>query len=476
MNDTSDNRNCEKETQLNSKRSFENDLQNNQNCETISQENPKGIEQEEKDFEQQGEANLQKEIAVDTETKTVEPSSETVPSTVNSIEKSEEAQYSCSYTPPYYVPNFTVVSPEAEITKKKKHRSVAWICAIVALSILFSFAAGSLVGYRFLDWNHRWFPDVDENLTIIKNDGSIKVNEAVGSTGYSNLSVSEVVNIVADTVVEITTSQVTTDIFYNSYVTSGAGSGVLIGENEAENKSYIITNYHVIDGADQIVVRLRNGKEYEAIALCGDADFDIAVLTISVGGLSYATLGSSKNLQVGEEVVAIGNPLGQLGGTVTDGIISALDRNVIIDHHRMTLLQTNAAINPGNSGGGLFNMAGELIGIVNAKQSQTGIEGLGFAIPIDVAWDVAEDMIQYGYVTGKLQLGFEMKDYVSTNLFVDSHIPLEYEAVLFLTVRLGKVEVGIVVGSIAGTVHKLKITVCSASVKLLKHSLGLMST
>lgn len=277
------------------------------------------------------------------------------------------------------------------------------------LALLLAFSVGGLLGYRFSDWENPWFSKDSNDLTVIKNDGSIKVNEEVGSTGYSNLSVSEVVNVVADSVVEITTSQVTTDIFYNSYVTSGAGSGVLIGENEEQTISYIITNYHVIDGADKIIVRLRNGSEYEATALCGDADFDIAVLTISAGDLSYATLGSSKSLRVGEEVVAIGNPLGQLGGTVTDGIISALDRDVIIDHHRMTLLQTNAAINPGNSGGGLFNMAGELIGIVNAKQAQTGIEGLGFAIPIDVAWNVAEDMIQYGYVTGKLEMGFEIE-------------------------------------------------------------------
>jgi serine protease Do len=114
-------------------------------------------------------------------------------------------------------------------------------------------------------------------------------------------------------------------------------------------------------------------------------------------------------MKVGQDVVAIGNPLGELGGTVTNGIISALDRQVIVDGHPMTLLQTNAAINPGNSGGGLFNMAGELIGIVNAKQSETGIEGLGFAIPIDVAWKKASDLMQYGYVTGKILLEFSVE-------------------------------------------------------------------
>ena len=118
-----------------------------------------------------------------------------------------------------------------------------------------------------------------------------------------------------------------------------------------------------------------------------DAEKDVALIKINASGLRAATLGSSRDVSVGQQVVAIGNPLGTLGGTVTDGIISALDRTIIIDGHSMTLLQTNAAINPGNSGGGLFNHSGELIGIVNAKQAETGVEGLGFAIPIDIAWE-----------------------------------------------------------------------------------------
>lgn len=250
------------------------------------------------------------------------------------------------------------------------------------------------------------FPEADE-MTIIKNDGSIKVNEKVGSTGYQDLTVSGVVALVSNSVVEITTTQVETDSYFGNYVTSGAGSGVLI---DAGGNGYIITNNHVIDGADRIVVRLTDGTEYEAALLGGDEDYDIAVLKIEATGLPYATMGSSASLTVGEEVVAIGNPLGKLGGTVTNGIISALDRRITVDGHQMTLLQTNAAINPGNSGGGLFNMAGELIGIVNAKQADTGIEGLGFAIPIDIAWAAAEDIIAHGYVTGKPNVGFEVAE------------------------------------------------------------------
>ena len=223
-------------------------------------------------------------------------------------------------------------------------------------------------------------------MNVIKNDGTINVTEQLGSTGYTDsLSISQVVELVADTVVEITTTNVVTDRFYGQYVTSGAGSGVIISEN-----GYIITNNHVIDGAQRIYVRLTDGSEFEAKLIGGDAEKDIALIKINATGLKAAVMGSSKSLVVGQEVVAIGNPLGSLGGTVTDGIISALDRTVVVDGHQMTLMQTNAAINPGNSGGGLFNRAGELIGIVNAKQSDTGIEGLGFAIPIDIAWDAAK--------------------------------------------------------------------------------------
>ena len=169
----------------------------------------------------------------------------------------------------------------------------------------------------------------------------------------------------------------------------GAGSGVIISEN-----GYIITNHHVIEGAGAITVRLTNGCEYAAGVVGSDPDGDIALIKIDATDLCAATIGSSKSVVVGQQVLAIGNPLGTLGGTVTDGIISALDRKIPIDGVEMTLLQTNAAINPGNSGGGLFNRSGELIGIVNAKRAETGVEGLGFAIPVDIAWEIALQIAQ----------------------------------------------------------------------------------
>lgn len=331
-------------------------------------------------------------------------------------------QYSCSYMPPYDAPHFSIALQADSKKEKSKGLRGSFVALLLTLSLLISVVGGG-IGYVIMEQINQLVGVVgdsnqdgqsgdgvaeDGTITIIKNDGSIKVNEVVGSTGYSNLTVSEVVALVADSVVEITTAQ---RVLNGSYVTSGAGSGVIIGSINRDGYlgSIVITNHHVIDGADGITVRLTNGKEYTATLIAeGDEDYDIAVLAIQATGLSAAKLGSSANLIVGEEVVAIGNPLGELGGTVTNGIISALDRQVIVEGHRMTLLQTNAAINPGNSGGGLFNMAGELIGIVNAKQSETGIEGLGFAIPIDVAYATAKDLIDYGYVTGKLKLDFKI--------------------------------------------------------------------
>lgn len=241
---------------------------------------------------------------------------------------------------------------------------------------------------------------------MVKNDGS--VNVTIGSTGHTNLTKSEVVALVADAVVEITTATVQ---YNGNYVASGAGSGVVIAQSD--EYAYIVTNYHVIEGASSANVILTDKTVIPAEYLDGDVNYDIAMIRIKTNKkFPKIVCGSSKDLKVGEDVLAIGNPLGQLGGTVTDGIISALNREVTIENVKMTLLQTSAAVNPGNSGGGLFNMAGELIGIVNAKKLAEGIEGLGFAIPIDIVHDKLVEIIENGYIHGRASLGIET-EYVS---------------------------------------------------------------
>ena len=229
---------------------------------------------------------------------------------------------------------------------------------------------------------------------------------AAESEVYSTTA--EVVKQVADTVVEISTETVTTN-FGRQYIISGAGSGVLVGS--AGQDHYIVTNNHVIEGAGEITVRTRAGEEYSAELVSTDDAADIAIVAIaSSEALPLAVWGDSDALQIGETVIAIGNPLGNLGGTVTQGILSATGRKISVGDYSMTLLQTDAAINPGNSGGGLFNMRGQLIGIVNAKTSEEGIEGLCFAIPANSARASYEDLLTYGYIRGRVTLGLNLAE------------------------------------------------------------------
>ncbi len=240
---------------------------------------------------------------------------------------------------------------------------------------------------------------------LVKNSNDALIGSANGSAGDHKQSLIATAAAVKDSVVEITT---TTTSYHG--ISAGAGSGVIIHED-----GIIVTNNHVIEGCDNIYVRLTNGDTYVATLRGTNEDGDIAIIKITPQAgkpLTVASLGYSKALALGEEVIAIGNPLGELGGTVTNGIISALEREISVDGVKMTLLQTNAAINSGNSGGGLFNMAGELIGVVNAKYSATGVEGLGFAIPIDAAYkDSFEDLFKYGYIRGIPTMGLSLADY-----------------------------------------------------------------
>lgn len=231
------------------------------------------------------------------------------------------------------------------------------------------------------------------------------VDTSVDKADGEVLSYEDVAAAVKDSVVEITTEYNMQSLWFQ-YVTEGAGSGVIISED-----GYIVTNNHVICDADNgsiadsIKVRLTDGTEYAATVVGADAISDIALLKIEASNLTVAVCGNSDTLAVGEELLIVGNPLGSLGGTVTNGIVSATERTIQVNSVDMTLIQTNAAVNPGNSGGGMFNMMGQLVGIVNAKSSGTGIEGLGFAIPVNEALSVVEQILEYGYVRGRTDIG-----------------------------------------------------------------------
>ena len=217
------------------------------------------------------------------------------------------------------------------------------------------------------------------------------------------IDLADMVDEVSPSVVEVFTETKQVSSWFREYVTEGAGSGVILTED-----GYIVTNHHVIDGASTIKVRLNDGQTYSAALTGTDAKTDLAVLKIDASGLSAATLADSSSVRVGDFVIAIGNPLGELGGTVTNGIISAKDREITIEGETMTLLQTSAAVNPGNSGGGLFDLDGELVGVVNAKSSGDDIEGLAFAIPANTVKEITQKLIQYGYVPGRPQLGISV--------------------------------------------------------------------
>lgn len=313
-------------------------------------------------------------------------------------------QYNNTNNNPYGYTNNIPYNNQTYTSKKKakktkKPASKGFVAVMLVFSLVLSGAVGFFGGYVAKQTN---------------NNGAINVKK-VESSSTENIgtptaaNTSEIVKNTADSVVEIVTGNIVRGKYTEQYVTQGAGSGVIISED-----GYIVTNHHVIDGANSIKVTLRNGTNtYDAKLVGSDKTNDIALLKIDATGLTAATIGDSSKLNVGDYVIAIGNPLGELGGTVTDGIISALAREVTIEGNNMTLLQTNAQISPGNSGGGLFNANGELIGIVNAKDSATEVEGIAFAIPINTAMKIVEDLKSFGYAKGQVDIGMELTDITS---------------------------------------------------------------
>jgi len=191
----------------------------------------------------------------------------------------------------------------------------------------------------------------------------------------------------------------------SSGTSEAAGSGVIITAD-----GYIITCNHVVSDASKVTVTTSDNKTYNATVVGTDSQTDIALLKIDASGLTPAVFGDSSKLTTGENAVAIGNSLGELSGTVTEGIISSTNRTIELEGEQMTLIQTSATINPGNSGGGLFNQYGELIGIVVAKSSGTDVEGVGFAIPINNVTSIIDTLKTNGYVTGRPSLGVSLVD------------------------------------------------------------------
>ena len=298
-------------------------------------------------------------------------------------------------TYPETIPGVAV--PRRKSSNGKRFAGI--LCACLVTSSVAGFGGGYLAGSMN--------SSVEQAAPAVQSTAQTTTSQQQTTAAPDNsgaMSVAQVVDAVSDSVVEINTEVVTGNFFMQT-TAEAAGSGVIISED-----GYIITNNHVIEDAQQITVRLKNEETYQATLVGTDPQTDVAVIKIDATGLKAAKVGDSSALVVGDDAIAIGNPLGELGGTVTNGIISATSREVTVGDETMNLLQTNAAINPGNSGGGLFNNRGELIGIVVAKSSGNNIEGLGFAIPINTAMEVANDLIANGYVTGRAELGISVLD------------------------------------------------------------------
>lgn len=322
------------------------------------------------------------------------------------------------YVSQFNTPQIYPVQNADYAKKTGKGKKIALIACSLALALCLGIGGG-IFGTYIVNGNSITASNVSSSKS---NGGSsdLKIVQS-SNTNKGTTAIENVVSKVKDSVVEITTESTSYDAFYGQYVSQGAGSGVIISAD-----GYIITNNHVIDGAQTVTVKTTDGKSYKANVIGKDSVYDVALLKIDASNLTVASFGDSDKLNVGETAIAIGNPLGALGGTVTSGIVSALNREIKIDGKTMELLQTDAAVNPGNSGGGLFDANGDLIGIVVAKSTSTSsgaaVEGLGFAIPINNVKGIIDDLKENGKVTGRAALDVTLVDIDSESKMVQYNV------------------------------------------------------
>lgn len=296
--------------------------------------------------------------------------------------------------------NFTIPEKKKKTKAKDKYVTKKFFIFTLITAMIFSAA----IGAGAFAFSSALFGNNLQSKAL--NATNYNLTKATGS----ELSIQEIIAKNENSVVAITTGSVSTDSWARQYVTEGAGSGIVYSKD-----GYILTNNHVIDGASTIEVTLHDGTTYDATLVSTDEQSDVAVLKIDADNLTPVTLGDSSELNVGDLAVAIGNPLGTLAGTATDGIISGLEREITLEGKSMTLLQISASINPGNSGGGVFDQYGNLIGLVVAKSSGSDVEGLGFAIPVNTVKEVADSLIENGYVEGRPAAGVTIIDLTSAS-------------------------------------------------------------
>ena len=313
--------------------------------------------------------------------------------------------------PPRY---YTPPQRTARESKPKKQHSGGWlkaVCLALVCALLGGLVGSALTGRQLSGRIDALEQSLQESSTAVE-----ELRQSQSEAGRSALAVSQDGGVAASRIYEqacqqvvgITTNVTTTNFFGMTTSAAVSGSGFIISED-----GYIITNYHVIEYADQgklpVTVMTYDGTQYEATIVGTEQANDIAVLKIEASGLSPVTFGDSSQILVGDTVYAVGNPLGELEFSMSTGHVSALDRVISTEESEaINMFQIDAAVNHGNSGGPVYNSLGQVIGVVTAKYSDTDVEGLGFAIPINDAARIAEDLITKGYVTGKAYLGVSL--------------------------------------------------------------------
>ena len=341
------------------------------------------------------------------------------------IEPEDEPPAQSEYTQPDYIPEWKQpTQPEEPEEPKKKRRTWLKITALLlALAIVASLgrallrsAINGLAAHNASGDSAQPAADASGAASAPESAGEPYQRELTPLPetlptydSGKTLTAQEVYGINVDAVCGIAT-EVTTNVFGQTASTAVVGSGFVLTED-----GYVVTNNHVVEGTDNVSVKLHDGSTYPAEIIGGDSLSDVALLKIEAEGVSHVAVGDSDAIAVGEGCIAIGNPLGELTFTMTGGYVSALPREINISGKPISMFQTDAAINAGNSGGPLFDMAGNVIGITSAKISGMAgsgamIEGVGFAIPINEALRVVYDLQEYGYVRGRAFLGVTVKE------------------------------------------------------------------
>jgi len=339
---------------------------------------------------------------------------------------------------PYTESTDMVIYSQKPKKEKKQRVWLTAICSALCASVFTAAAVGG--GFCYYIANNQ--PAQNTQISAPASQVQTPVQDASATaqlTAYQDgkkvLTIPEIAEKVGPSVVGVVNkAKVTPQRYYDPFsgryyyysnpsttegqtVEQGSGSGIIFQED-----GYIVTNQHVIDGASEISVILNTGEEFAATLVGQDAKTDLAVLKIDPGStkLTAATFGDSTTTKVGEQAIVIGNPMGQeFSGSVTAGIISALNRTMTIENRTYNLIQTDAAINAGNSGGALINQYGEVIGITSVKLSSASIEGMCFAIAISEAKPIIDDLMSSGYVTGRPLIGINIKD-TGYGLFIGS--------------------------------------------------------